>query len=80
MNLLTPSFLGNKQITFFNQCKERSDGKLNLLKQAILEVAKENDLMVGALANFVAHEAKVNSEFKYKELLAMAENLQLEGR
>ena len=34
--------------------------------------------MIGALANYVAHESKANTKFKYKELLAMAESLQLE--
>ena len=61
-----------------NQCIEQADGKLKLLKKAISQIAQENQIMIGALANYVAHESKANTKFKYKELLAMAESLQLE--
>ena len=69
---------GESANDLFNQCLERADGKLNLLKKAISAIAQENHVMVGALANYVAHESKADSNFKYKELLAMAESLQLE--
>ena len=61
-----------------NQCLKQADGKLNLLKKTIVQVAKKNDVIVGALANYVAHESKVDAKFKYKELLAMARSLQME--
>ena len=65
-------------MTYSISVLERADGKLNLLKKAISAVAQENHVMVGALANYVAHESKADSNFKYKELLVMAESLQLE--
>ena len=69
---------GKDAENFLNQCIEQADGKLNLLKKAILQIAQKNQIMIGALANYVAHESKANTKFKYKELLAMAESLQLE--
>ena len=69
---------GKNSNNLFNQCIERADGKLNLLKKVIPQVAKEFNVMTDALANYVAHKAKANPKFKYKELLAMAESLQLE--
>ena len=61
----------------FNQCIEQSNGKLNLLKKVIPLVAEKNNVMADALANYVAHEAKTNTQFKYSDLLAIAESLQM---
>ena len=69
---------GKDAENLLNQCIEQVDGDLKLLKKAVSQIAQENQVMVGALANYVAHESKANIKFKYKELLAMAESLQLE--
>ena len=69
---------GESANQLFSQCIEKADGKISLLKKVIPQIAQENHVMVGALANYVAHESKNDSKFKYKELLAMAESLQLE--
>ncbi len=70
--------LGKETEDLFNRCIEQADGKLNMLKKVIPQVARENHVIAGALANYVAHEAKADTKFKYKELLKMAESLQLE--
>ena len=62
----------------FYRCIELAERKLSLLKKTIPQVAKENNVMVGALANYVAHKSKTDSKFKYKDLLKMAESLQQE--
>ena len=69
---------GRKAKKLLNQCLEQADGNLNLLKNTIVQIAEENRVMVGALANYVTHESKTNSKYTYKELLVMAESLQLE--
>ena len=69
---------GENAINLFNRCVERAEGKLNLLKEAISQIAQENNVMVDALANYIAHKGKTDSKFKYKDLLAIAQNLQLE--
>ena len=69
---------GESANQLFNQCIEKADGKISLLKKVIPQIAQENHVMVGALANYVAHESRSDSNFKYKELLTMAESLQLE--
>ena len=56
---------GKNANNLFNQCIERADGKLNLLKKVIPQVAKEFNVMTDALANYVAHKAKTNPKFKY---------------
>ena len=67
---------GKEAKNLLNQCINQADGQLDLLKKAIPKVARENQVMVGALANYIAHEFKADTKFKYKELLAMAESLQ----
>ena len=69
---------GKDAENLLNQCIEQADGNLNLLKKVIQKIAQENHVLVGALANYIAHESKSDSKFKYKKLLTMAENLQLE--
>ena len=70
---------GNNANKLFDRCVEKADGNLNSLKQAILEVAQESHVMVDALANFVAHKLKSDCHFKYQDVLAIAESLQLEN-
>ena len=69
---------GESANNLFNQCVERAEGKLDLLKEVVPLVAQENNVMVDALANYIAHKGKTDSKFKYKDLLTMAQNLQLE--
>ena len=70
--------LGKKANSLLDQCITQARGNLNLLKDTILKIAKENNVMIDALANYVAHTSKADSNFKYKDLLVMAESLQLE--
>ena len=70
--------LGKKANNLLDQCIKQARGNLNSLKDAILKIAKENNVMIDALANYVTHTSKADSNFKYKDLLVMAESLQLE--
>ena len=76
-NFANAVIFGKNAINLFNQCIERADGKLNLLKKAIQAVAQENNVKTDLLANYVTHKAIANSSFKKKELRAMADSLQL---
>ena len=69
---------GKEAKNLFNQSIEQANGKLKYLKKVIPQIAQENQVMIGALANYIAHEAKADTNFEYKKLLEMAKNLQLE--
>ena len=69
---------GKNAIDLYNQCIKRSDGKLDLLKQAIRQVAQENNVLSDVLANYIAHEGKTKSKFEKKDLLALAQDFQME--
>ena len=69
---------GKNAINLYNQCIKRSDGKLNLLKQAIQQVAQENNVISDVLANYIAHEGKTKSKFEKKDLMVLAQDFQKE--
>ena len=64
--------LGGKEEDLFKQCIKRTNNEVRFLKKIIPKVAEENEVLVGALAYYVAYRLGK----KYPKLWAVARNLQ----
>ena len=74
----TKVLLGESKNDLFIQCKERADGNIEYLKEAIQFVAGENNVMVDVLANYVAYRYKSNSKSESEKYWEIARSLQPE--
>ncbi len=75
-NFANKVLFDNNENKLAQQCIELANGDLESLEKTILQVGKKHDVMVSALANYIAHKYKSDSRFKYKDLLKVAEKLQ----
>ena len=61
------------------KCIELAKRELKVTLKSIFQSGIKHNVMVGALANYIAHNFKSDSRFRYKVLLKVAENLQPKG-